>query len=101
MSKLKKLPASKAIAKAKKNSLARKLRVYKSFSLKAADAIEKMIEDGVVSCSVFMTEEEQQWGLNSVQAELESLGYVVTLEQYNKKDEDEIPDMVISIEHLK
>lgn len=101
MSKLKRLPASKAIAKAKKNSLARKLRIYKSFSLKALDAIEKMIEDGVVSCSVFMTEEEQQWGLPSVQAELECLGYVVTLEQYNEKDEDEIPDMVISIEHLK
>lgn len=99
--KLRSLPASKAIIKAKKNALARKRRVYNSFSLRAKEAIEKMIEDGVVRASVFMTEEEQQWGLPSVRAELESLGYEVSLELYNENDEEEIPDLVISIEHLK
>lgn len=93
------ITAEEAMAKAKKNSLARKARVAKALKFKALDKISEMIEEGVVSCEVFLTEEEHMWGSVIVAKELEEAGYKVSFTE--AKDEDTNPDMEISIEHLK
>lgn len=94
------LQASEAIAKAKENAIARKNKTAKLLHVKALEAIDKMVEEGVVSCSVFLTEDEFLWGAPQVKTKLESLGYQVSMEESEERDSD-IPDMEISIEHLK
>lgn len=93
--------AAKAMEAAKKNSLKRKQRTAKLLYARALEKIEEMVEQGVVSVIVPMTEEEQYWGLAGAQAELEAGGFKVILEKQNEDDEDETPDLVVSIEHLK
>lgn len=93
--------ATKAMEVAKKNSLKRKQRTAKILYARCLEKIADMVEDGVVSVVVPMTEEEQYWGLAGAQAELEAGGFKVILEKQNEDDEDETPDLIVSIEHLK
>ena len=93
--------AKVAIEKAKKNALKRKAAVKANILAQAQMSIEKMIEDGVVRCYVAIAEDDFIWGAELAKADLIAAGYEVTFEKQNKKDEDETPDMVISIEHLK
>lgn len=93
--------ATKAMEVAKKNSLKRKQRTEKILYARCLEKIADMVEDGVVSVVVPMTEEEQYWGLAGAQAELEAGGFKVILEKQNEDDEDETPDLIVSIEHLK
>ena len=95
------LKAQVAIQKAKKNALKRKATVKANILAQAKTSIEKMIEDGVVSCHVALSEEDYMWGAELAKADLIAAGYEVTFKKQNEEDEDEIPDMVISIEHLK
>lgn len=100
MSKTVALPtAAKAIEQAKKNSLKRKDRVAKEFREICAERIQEMIKQGIVFIQIPMTEEHKLWGLPLVQAELEAAGYKVEFEE-DEKNED-VPDMYVSIEHLK
>lgn len=93
--------ASKAIEAAKKNSLKRKQNTAKLLYARCLEKIAEMVENGVVRVVVPMTQEEQYWGLDGAKQELESGGFKVLLEKQNEEDEDETPDLVISIEHLK
>lgn len=92
------IPATEAISRAKKNSLARKKRTANALMALCAQKIDEMIENGVVSVYVPMNEEQQYWGLPLVQEALEAAGYKVILEE---DEQSETPDLIISIEHLK
>jgi hypothetical protein len=93
--------AEKAMAKAKKNSLARKARTKKELLARAKEKIEEMIAAGVVSTTLWLSEDEYDWASREVSIELQRLGYEILFSQVDEKDEDEIPDMEISIAHLK
>lgn len=94
----KKLSAVDAMAKAKKNSLARKQRVAKEVRQICFDKIDEMVGNGVVSVIVPLNEEHMYWGFPLVKPELEALGYQVNVTEDENSD---TPDVEISIEHLK
>jgi hypothetical protein len=95
------IQAKVAIEKAKKNALKRKAAVKANILAQAQMTIEKMVEDGVVRAYVAIAEDDFMWGAELAKADLIAAGYEVTFEKQNEEDEDETPDMVISIEHLK
>lgn len=90
------LKASDAMEKAKKNAVKRRETLSKSFRASVQEKIEQMTEDGLVDVFIPMSNDEYTWALPVVKPELEELGYIVIVHE----DED-IPDLQISIEHLK
>lgn len=95
------IPAVEAMEKAKKNALKIRSKINAGLMEKAQASIDKMIADGLVECMVSLNEDENFWGAGEVQAALVAAGYKVELEKRDSNNEDEIPDMIISIEHLK
>lgn len=95
------LRANEAMAQAKKNSIKRKQNTSKILFADCLDKISEMVDSGVTSVYVMMNEDQYRWGFDLAKKQLEELGYEVILEKENEDDEDEIPDLRISIEHLR
>lgn len=67
--------------------------------VRAKEKIDEMIADGVVSTTLWLSEDDYKWGSQHVSINLQAAGYHVMFTE--PENEDEIPDMEISIEHLK
>lgn len=91
--------ATKAIKQAKKNAIARKKQMAAEVRAICADKINMMVSEGVVSNLVPLNEEQYIWGyVPTVKQELEAAGYKVI---ETEDEETGVPDIEISIEHLK